>query len=42
MNKMQAFTKTKYGGPEILQLEDIELPPIKNGYLSIHSEKYLQ
>ncbi len=35
MNKMKAFTKTKYGGPEILQLEDIELPPIKNGYLII-------
>lgn len=27
---MKAFTKTKYGGPEILQLEEVEKPSLKN------------
>jgi len=35
MNKMKAFTKTRYGGPEVLQLEDIKLPIIKDGHLLI-------
>lgn len=32
---MKAFTKTKYGGPEILQLEDVEKPSIKEGHLLV-------
>lgn len=32
---MKAFIKTKYGGPEILQLEDIELPALKDGHLIV-------
>jgi NADPH:quinone reductase-like Zn-dependent oxidoreductase len=34
-NKLKAFTKTKYGGPEILQLEEVEKPSIKEGHLLV-------
>jgi NADPH:quinone reductase-like Zn-dependent oxidoreductase len=33
--KMKAFTKIKYGGPEILQLEEIEKPPLKDGHILV-------
>jgi NADPH:quinone reductase-like Zn-dependent oxidoreductase len=33
--KMKAFTKTKYGGPEILQLEDVAKPSLKNGHILV-------
>lgn len=32
---MKAFTKTKYGGPEILQLEEVEKPTLKDGHLLV-------
>lgn len=32
---MKAFTKIKYGGPEILQLEDVPLPPLKEGHILV-------
>jgi NADPH:quinone reductase-like Zn-dependent oxidoreductase len=32
---MKAFTKTKYGGPEILQLEDIEKPSLKHSHILV-------
>lgn len=32
---MKAFTKTKYGGPEILQLEEVEKPSLKDGYILV-------
>lgn len=32
---MKVFTKTKYGGPEILQFEEVEKPSIKDGYVLI-------
>lgn len=32
---MKAFTKNKYGGPEVLQLEDIEKPHLKENHLLI-------
>lgn len=32
---MKAFTKTKYGGPEILQLEEVEKPAIKEGRILV-------
>lgn len=32
---MKAFTKTKYGGPEVLQLEDVEVPSLKDGHILI-------
>lgn len=32
---MKAFTKTTYGGPEILQLEEVEKPSVKDGHLLI-------
>ncbi len=32
---MKAFTKMKYGGPEILQLEEVELPSLKDGHLIV-------
>ncbi len=32
---MKAFTKTKYGGPEILQLEEIEKPSLKDGHILV-------
>lgn len=32
---MKAYTKTKYGGPEILQLEEVELPTLKDNQLMV-------
>ena len=32
---MKAFTKTKYGGPEILQLEEVEKPTVKDGHILV-------
>lgn len=32
---MKAFTKTKYGGPEILQLEEVEKPSLKDGHILV-------
>ncbi|MBD3630813.1 NAD(P)-dependent alcohol dehydrogenase [Cyclobacterium sp.] len=32
---MKAFTKTKYGGPEVLQLEEVEMPIIKEGQILV-------
>ncbi|MBI3233480.1 MAG: alcohol dehydrogenase catalytic domain-containing protein, partial [Bacteroidetes bacterium] len=32
---MQAFTKKIYGGPEVLQLEEVEKPTIKEGHILV-------
>ncbi len=32
---MKAFTKTKYGGPEVLQLKEVEKPAVKAGHLLV-------
>lgn len=32
---MKAFTKTKYGGPEILQLEEVERPSLKDDHILV-------
>jgi NADPH:quinone reductase-like Zn-dependent oxidoreductase len=32
---MKAFTKTKYGGPEILQWEEVEKPSLKDGEILV-------
>lgn len=32
---MKAFTKTKYGGPEILQFEEVEMPTLKEGHILV-------
>lgn len=32
---MKAYTKTKYGGPEVLQLEEVEKPSLKDGHILI-------
>lgn len=32
---MKAFTRTKYGGPEVLQLEEVEKPSAKDGHLVV-------
>lgn len=32
---MEAFTKTKYGGPEVLQLEEVEIPSLKEGHILV-------
>jgi NADPH:quinone reductase-like Zn-dependent oxidoreductase len=32
---MKAITKTAYGGPEILQLEEVEKPSLKDGHLLV-------
>jgi NADPH:quinone reductase-like Zn-dependent oxidoreductase len=32
---MKAITKTSYGGPEILQLEEVEKPSLKDGHLLV-------
>src|SRR6185295_17597031 len=33
---MKAFTKTRYGGPEILQLEEVEKPSLKDDNILVH------
>jgi NADPH:quinone reductase-like Zn-dependent oxidoreductase len=35
MQKMKAFTKTKYGGPEILHLEEVEKPSLKDDHILV-------
>lgn len=32
---MKAFTKSKYGGPEILQLKEVERPSLKGGHILV-------
>lgn len=32
---MKAFTKNEYGGPEILRLEEVEFPELKEGHLIV-------
>lgn len=32
---MKAFTKLRYGGPEVLQLEDLDIPAVKDGHLLV-------
>lgn len=32
---MKAFTKTKYGGPEVLALEEVEKPPVKDDHILV-------
>ncbi|MGZ5255420.1 MAG: NAD(P)-dependent alcohol dehydrogenase [Flavitalea sp.] len=32
---MKAFTKTKYGGPEVLQMEEVEKPLVKDGHILV-------
>ncbi|MBK9630725.1 MAG: NAD(P)-dependent alcohol dehydrogenase [Saprospiraceae bacterium] len=32
---MKAFTKTKYGGPEVLQLEEVAKPTLKDGHILV-------
>lgn len=32
---MKAFTKYKYGGPEVLQIEEVQKPPIKEGHILV-------
>jgi NADPH:quinone reductase-like Zn-dependent oxidoreductase len=32
---MKAFTKEKYGGPEVLQLEEVEKPLVKEGHILV-------
>ncbi len=32
---MKAFTKYKYGGPEVLQLEETEKPPVREGQILV-------
>lgn len=32
---MKTFTKSKYGGPEVLQLEDVEKPVVKDNHILV-------
>ena len=32
---MKAFTRSKYGGPEILQLEEVEKPSLKDDHILV-------
>ena len=32
---MKAFVKTKYGGPEVLQLEEVEMPAVKEDHIIV-------
>ena len=32
---MKAFTKLKYGGPEILRIEEVEIPSVKDGHILV-------
>jgi NADPH:quinone reductase-like Zn-dependent oxidoreductase len=32
---LKAFTKSKYGGPEILQLEEVEKPSLKDEHILV-------
>lgn len=32
---MKAFTKTEYGGPEVLRLEDLAAPTVKDGHILV-------
>lgn len=32
---MKAYTKTKYGGPEVLRLEEVEMPALKDNQLKV-------
>lgn len=34
-SKMKAFTKNTYGGPEILRLEEVEFPKLKDDYIVV-------
>ena len=33
---MKAFTKTEYGGPEVLNLEEVEKPKVKDGHVLVN------
>jgi NADPH:quinone reductase-like Zn-dependent oxidoreductase len=33
--QVESITKTKYGGPEVLQLEEVEKPSVKDGHLLV-------
>ena len=35
---MKAYTKTQYGGPEVLKLEEVEQPALKDNQLKISNQ----
>jgi len=35
---MKAYTKSKYGGPEILQLEEVEKPSLRDDHILVKVE----